>query len=90
MVYNTIGIIIYDLYTTPDSLDKTQVFGCIVLIILVTIGTTILSVKPTFGVKGATGIDRGGSSFADLVGDMIEKAPLAITGDNVYTAWWTA
>jgi len=58
--------------------NKTLVLGAIVMITLVT--TVMLATHSAFGAILF-------SEFGLGVDD--RKAPLAITGDNVYVAWWT-
>jgi len=59
-------------------MNKTLVLGAIVMI---TLGTTV--VLATHSASGAMLFGGFGGGVDD------RKAPLAITGDNVYVAWWT-
>jgi hypothetical protein len=61
------------------------IVGIIAVIVLVMIGTTTMSVPSSYAqerLRKGTGI-----TVADVPG--IGKAPPAISGDNVYVAWWT-
>ena len=75
-------------------MKKPQIFGSVVLAILVMVGTTImLTVQSTYGVKGATGIDRTDSLFGALdnqrKGSFQGGTQSAISGDNVYLVWFS-